>query len=58
VVSGDPLASARSVPRPPEDPDQLLEFGLPRHERRRDLDHGVTAVVGTADQAALEQLRR
>src|SRR5204862_6060166 len=41
-----------------EDPHQLVELGLTRDERRRDLDDRIAAVVGAADQAALEQLRR
>src|SRR5688500_3650144 len=42
----------------PEDADHLVELLLPRDERRRDLDHGVAAVVRPADQAALEQRAR
>src|SRR5205823_9929474 len=41
-----------------EDPHQLVELRLTRDERRRDLDDWIAAVVGAADQAALEQLRR
>src|SRR3954452_3215383 len=38
-----------------EDPDELVELRLLRDERRRDLDDGVAAIVGAADQAALEE---
>src|SRR5262249_31437985 len=41
-----------------EDPHELVELRFAGHERRRDLDHRIAAVVGTTDQAAFEQLRR
>ena len=40
-----------------EDPRHLVELLLARDERRGDLDHRVAAVVGAADQPALEQGR-
>ena len=41
-----------------ENRDDLVELLLSGDERRRDLDDRVAAVVGTADQPALEELRR
>src|SRR5882724_10978389 len=41
-----------------EDSHDLTEFLLPCDERRRDLDHGVAAIVGAADQPLLEETRR
>ena len=41
-----------------EDADHLVELLLARDERRRDLDHRVAAVVGAADETALEQRSR
>ena len=41
-----------------EDGHDLIELGRPGDQRRRDLDDGVAAVVGPADQTALEQARR
>src|SRR2546430_12415116 len=37
---------------------ELVELGFPGNERRRDLDHRIAAIVGAADQPALEQFRR
>src|SRR5687767_12792630 len=39
-----------------EDACDLLELGGPAGERRRELDHGVTAIVRAADEAALVEL--
>src|SRR6187551_3935009 len=41
-----------------ENAGQLVELGLARDERRRDLDNRVAAVVGAADEAPLEERRR
>jgi hypothetical protein len=38
-----------------EDARDLVELGLSGDERRRDLDDGIAAVVGTADEAGVEQ---
>src|SRR5437764_562283 len=38
-----------------QDSRHLVELSLRRDERRRDLDHGVAAIVGSADEAFLEQ---
>ncbi len=39
-------------------PVDLVELLLRRDQRRRDLDHRVAAVVGPADEAALEERGR
>ena len=41
-----------------ENRHDLVELVLARDERRRDLDHRVTSIVGPADEAALEEARR
>jgi hypothetical protein len=41
-----------------EDAGDLVELLLLRHERGRDLDDRITAVVGVEDEAALEEPRR
>src|SRR5687767_10437191 len=39
-----------------QDPRHLVELRLAGDERGRDLDHGVAAIVGAADQPAPEEL--
>src|SRR5215204_6818579 len=55
TMSGDAGAPPCIVQDIAEDADDLVELGLPGDERRRDLDHRVAAVVGAADEPALEE---
>src|SRR3954470_24007120 len=41
-----------------ENRHDLVELVLTRDQRRRDLDHRVAAIVGPADETALEETRR
>src|SRR5262245_59345077 len=55
-LAGDPLSGL--LEHLAEDRDDLVELGLLRDERRRDLDDGIAAVVGPADEPGLEEPRR
>src|SRR5918995_3932596 len=55
TMSGDAGATPGVGQDVAEDADDLVELALPGDERRRDLDHRVAAVVGAADQPALEE---
>src|SRR5919106_5234419 len=61
-LGAGPRAGADPLPRLGEDVaengDDLVELLLLGHERRRDLDDGVAAIVGAADEPALEEAGR
>src|SRR4051794_5317876 len=65
VKDRDPLNLARGPLDParglgeggPEDSFDLVEMLLRADERRRELDNGVTAIIGAADQAGVEERR-